>query len=59
MLVELEYEELFILSGGLLELIDNVGKAKKLVHEEESQAALDRELKLYQELNSKLMEMCK
>ena len=59
MLVELEYEELFVLSSGLLELIDNVNKAKQLVHEEESQAALDKELKLYQELNFKLMEMCK
>lgn len=58
MLVELEYEELFVLSSGLLELIDNVSKAKKLVYEEKSQAALDKELKIYRELNSKLMKMC-
>jgi hypothetical protein len=58
MLVELEYDELFVLSSGLLELINNVSKAKQLVYEKESQAALDKELKLYQELNSKLMKMC-
>lgn len=58
MLVEFEYEELFILSNGLLELIDNVNKAKKLVYDEKSQAALNEELKIYQELNSKLMKMC-
>lgn len=59
MLFEFEYEELFILSSGLLELMNNVNKAKKLVYDEKSQAALDEELKMYQELNSKLMEMCK
>lgn len=58
MLVEFEYEELFVLSSGLLELINNVSEAKKLVYEEKSQAALDEELKMYQKLNSKLMEMC-
>ena len=58
MLVEFEYEELFILSNGLLELIDNVNKAKKLVYDEKSQASLNEELKIYQELNSKLMKMC-
>lgn len=58
MLVDLKYEELFVLSSGLLALIHNVSEAKKLVCEEKSQAALDEELKMYQELNSKLMEMC-
>lgn len=58
MLVEFKYEELFVLSSGLLELINNVNEAKKLVYEEKSQATLDEELKMYQELNSKLMEMC-
>lgn len=58
MLFEFEYEELFILSSGLLELMNNVNKAKQLVYDEKSQAALDEELKMYQELNHKLMEMC-
>ena len=53
------YEELFILSNGLLSLIENVNKAKQMVYEEESQNVLDKELKMYQKLNSKLMEMCK
>lgn len=53
------HEELFILSSGLLQLINNVSKAKQLVFEEKSQMALDEELKMYQELNSKLMELCK
>ena len=52
-------EELFILSSGLLELIKNVSKAKELVYEEETQKALDKELKLYKELNHKLIELCK
>lgn len=59
MLFELEYEELFVLSSGLLELMNNVNKAKQLVYDEKSQAALDEELKMYQELHHKLMEMCK
>lgn len=58
-LIMFTYEELFILSSGLLVLIDNISQAKKLVYEEKSQAALDEELKLYQELNTKLMELCK
>lgn len=58
MLFEFEYEELFILSSGLLELMNNVNKAKQLVYDEKSQAALDEELKMYQELNFKLMGMC-
>lgn len=52
-------EELFILSSGLLQLINNVSQAKRLVYEEETQNALDKELKMYQELNTKLMQMCK
>lgn len=52
-------EELFILSSGLLELINNISKAKQLVYEKETQIALDKELKIYQELNHKLMESCK
>lgn len=52
-------EELFILSSGLLELINNISKAKQLVYEEETQIALNKELKIYQELNHKLMEFCK
>ena len=59
MLVEFEYEELFVLSNGLIELINNVSNAKKLVYDEKSHAALDEELKMYQELNLKLMQMCK
>ena len=58
MLFEFEYEELFVLSSGLLELMNNVNKAKQLVYDEKSQAALDEELKMYQELNHKLMKMC-
>ena len=58
MLFEFEYEELFVLSSGLLELMNNVNKAKQLVYDEKSQAALDEELKMYQELNHKLMAMC-
>ena len=58
MLGEFTHEELFVLSSGLLALINNVSEAKKLVYEEKSQAALDEELKMYQELNSKLMKMC-
>ena len=58
MLFEFEYEELFVLSSGLLELMKNVNKAKELVYDEESWAALDKELKMYQELHHKLMEMC-
>ena len=52
-------EELFILSSGLLELINNISKAKQLIYEKETQIALDKELKIYQELNHKLMESCK
>ena len=59
MLYEFEYEELFVLSSGLLELMNNVNKAKRLVYDEKSQVALDEELKMYQELHHKLMEMCK
>lgn len=59
MLFEFKYEELFVLSSGLLELMKNVNKAKELVYDEKSQMALDEELKMYQELHHKLMEMCK
>lgn len=52
-------EELFILSSGLLQLINNVSQAKQLVYEDETQNALNKELKMYQELNTKLMQMCK
>lgn len=59
MLAGFNNEELFILSDGLLRLIEDVNKAKELVHEDESRVALDEELKIYRELHSKLLDMCK
>ena len=52
----LSYEELVILYNGLEKLIDNVEQAKVLVYEEESQAALNKELKMYLKLKAKLEE---
>lgn len=52
-------KELFILSDGILRLIEDIGNAKRLVHEESSIAALDNEIKIYQELNTKITEMIK
>lgn len=50
-------KELFILSNGLLGLIDDIGNAKRFVHDDDSHAALDNEAKMYRDLNSRLMSM--
>ena len=50
------HEELYVLYSGLEQLIENINQAKKLVYEEESQAALDKELQMYLKLKAKLME---
>ena len=51
-------EELFILSNGLLALMNNVSEAKKLVYNKEIHKELDKELNIYQELNLKILELC-
>lgn len=52
-------EELYTLSNGILALIRDAGDAKKLVHREQTQLAIDEEVKRMTALNSKICGMMK
>ena len=52
-------EELYTLSDGILALIRDAGDAKKLVHREQTQLAIDEEVKRLTALNSKICGMMK
>lgn len=52
-------EELYALSNGIIALIRDAGEAKKLVHREQTQLAIDEEVKRLTALNSKLCDMMK
>lgn len=49
-------EEIFMLSDGLLSLINNCSEAIKLVPDEKVQRGIHNTIRKYQELNTKLME---
>lgn len=52
-------EELYTLSDGILALIRDAGDAKKLVHREQTQLAIDEEVNRLTALNSKICGMIK
>lgn len=53
---DLSNEEIFMLSDGLLALINNCSEAIRLVPEKKAQKAIQNSIRKYQELNSKLLE---
>lgn len=52
-------QELYTLSNGLIALIRDAGEAKKLVHSEKTQEAIDKEIDQLVTLNSKVCGMMK
>lgn len=49
--------ELHMISDGLIALIRDAGEAKKLVHNEETLASIDKEIKQLGALNNKVCDM--
>ncbi len=50
-------QELCTLSNGILALIRDAGESKKLVHSEQAQLSIDKEIKQLVALNSKVCSM--
>lgn len=50
-------QELCTLSNGILALIRDAGESKKLVHSEQTQLSIDKEIKQLVALNSKVCSM--